>query len=211
MPAAPSAFSPTARKNPDQEVGRDSEYLDGLLRFWQGNYYVSLLCSPETPETRTALLALGRRLAQRLPQAGERPEALALLPEERLDRRQHPLFPPPCLAEHLCFSRGGKYPGHRPGQRSHPGQVRPGRGAAGRAAGAAIGTRRRPGAPSPISAGYSICRPTGERRSSWRTKNILRPALENGAVAAVWHGGGAAPGAGPARRRARPPFRPDKH
>jgi hypothetical protein len=73
-----------SQETPGQEVGRDSEYLDGLLRFWQGNYYVSLLCSPETPESRTALLALGRRMALRLPRPGERPAALRLLPEEGL-------------------------------------------------------------------------------------------------------------------------------
>lgn len=86
MSDAGSAFGIFAHSQeaPGREIGQDSEYLDGLLRFWQGKYYVSLLCSPETPETRTALLALGRRLAQRLPLAGKRPKALALLPENGL-------------------------------------------------------------------------------------------------------------------------------
>jgi hypothetical protein len=69
-----------SQEDPGKEMGQDSEYLDGLLRFWQGRYYVSLLCSPETPESRPALMSLGRQLAQRLPPAADRPQALSLLP-----------------------------------------------------------------------------------------------------------------------------------
>ena len=69
-----------SQEDPAKEIGQDSEYLDGLLRFWQGRYYVSLLCSPETPESRLALMALGRRLAENMPPAAVWPRALALLP-----------------------------------------------------------------------------------------------------------------------------------
>jgi hypothetical protein len=73
-----------SQENPGHDAGQDSEYLDGLLRFWQGRYYVSLLCSLETPESRAALLVLGRLLAERLAPAARRPSALALLPEAGL-------------------------------------------------------------------------------------------------------------------------------
>jgi hypothetical protein len=69
-----------SQENPAGEIGQDSEYLDGLLRFWQGSIYVSLLSIPETPESQTALMALGRQIALRLPPAAERPRALVLLP-----------------------------------------------------------------------------------------------------------------------------------
>lgn len=69
-----------SQEAPAREIGQDSEYLGGLLRFWQGRYYVSLLCSPETPESRAAVMELGRQLARRLPAAGARPEILSLLP-----------------------------------------------------------------------------------------------------------------------------------
>jgi hypothetical protein len=42
-----------------------------MLRFWRGKYYVAILCSPETPEARTAVMALGRRLAKYLSPAGK--------------------------------------------------------------------------------------------------------------------------------------------
>jgi len=73
-----------SQEDPGKEIGQDSEYLDGLLRFWQGRYYVSLLCSPETPESRLALMELGRRLAEKIPSAASRPRALSLLPPTRL-------------------------------------------------------------------------------------------------------------------------------
>jgi hypothetical protein len=69
-----------SQERPDREIGQDSEYLDGLLRFWKGRYYVSLQCSPETPESRAAVLELGRRLAAQIQVAGERPVVLELLP-----------------------------------------------------------------------------------------------------------------------------------
>lgn len=73
-----------SQENPGFEIGQDAEYLDGLLRFWQGRYYVSLLGSPETPESRLMLLELGGKLAARLAPVAGRPSVLALLPESGL-------------------------------------------------------------------------------------------------------------------------------
>jgi len=73
-----------SQENPDNGIGQDSEYVDGLLRFRQGSCYASLLCSPETPEARAALLALGKRLAGRLPAGAARPEVISLLPDSGL-------------------------------------------------------------------------------------------------------------------------------
>jgi hypothetical protein len=69
-----------SQEKPQMEIGQDSEYLDGLLRFWKGRFYVSLLCSPETPESRSAVMELGRRLAEGILAAGTRPVVLDLLP-----------------------------------------------------------------------------------------------------------------------------------
>lgn len=73
-----------SQEKPEKEIGQDSEYLDGLLRFWKGRFYVSLLCSPETPDSRAAVMALGRQIAERLPPAENRPMILSLLPESGL-------------------------------------------------------------------------------------------------------------------------------
>ena len=63
MGDAGSAFGIFAhsQENPGLAIGQDAEYLDGLLRFWQNRYYVSLLCSPETPEAREAIMASAGR------------------------------------------------------------------------------------------------------------------------------------------------------
>jgi hypothetical protein len=73
-----------SQEKPQRDIGQDSEYLDGLLRFWKGRFYVSLQCSPETPASRPAVLELGRCLAERIPETGVRPFVLAMLPDKGL-------------------------------------------------------------------------------------------------------------------------------
>ncbi|MFH2107159.1 MAG: DUF6599 family protein [Chrysiogenia bacterium] len=73
-----------SQENPGIAIGQDAEYLDGLLRFWQNRYYVSLLCSPETPEAREAIMAIGRQIASSLGPPAVRPEVLELLPQKGL-------------------------------------------------------------------------------------------------------------------------------
>lgn len=82
MGTAANAFGIFAhsQEKPDRQVGQDSEYLDGLLRFWKGRFYISLLSFPETPEAKAALLELGRSLAAAIPENDERPPLLAVLP-----------------------------------------------------------------------------------------------------------------------------------
>jgi hypothetical protein len=69
-----------SQERPGREIGQGSEYLDGLLRFWKDRFYVSLLCSPETPGSRAALLELGRSLAAAIPATGQAPIVLDMLP-----------------------------------------------------------------------------------------------------------------------------------
>jgi hypothetical protein len=69
-----------SQERPEKEIGQDSEYLDGLLRFWKGRFYVSLLCDHETPESRAAVMELGRILSGSITAKGERPVILDMLP-----------------------------------------------------------------------------------------------------------------------------------
>jgi hypothetical protein len=194
MNDAGSAFGIFAhsQEEPDQEIGRDSEYLDGLLRFWQGNYYVSLLCSPETPETRTALMALGRRLAQRLPRAGERPAALALLPENGLIGASIRYFRHPAWQNTYVFLAADNILGIGPETqallaRYDQGAERPvvllvlypDRVAAERAFASLRANLRLPA--------------DGEAALKLADGKYLAAGLEGSCIAAVWHGGGAAP------------------
>ncbi len=65
-------------------VGQDSEYAAGFLRFWKGRYFVSILADKETPEVKEAVMALGKAIAERIEEPGERPAMLKLLPEANI-------------------------------------------------------------------------------------------------------------------------------
>jgi hypothetical protein len=65
-------------------IGQDSEYAAGFLRFWKGQYFVSILADKETPSTRKAVMALGKAIASRIKSTGARPKMLAYLPKENL-------------------------------------------------------------------------------------------------------------------------------
>lgn len=193
MSDAGSAFGIFAhsQEDPGHGVGRDFEYLDGLLRFWQGNYYVSLLCSPETPETRTAMMALGRRLAERLPQAGERPQALALLPESGLIGASIRYFRHHAWQNTYVFLSSENILGIGPGSEAVLAKYDQGEGrpvvllvryqdrAAAERAFANLGREFH----LPANGGTAV---------QLADKKHFAAGQENGVVAAVWHGGGAA-------------------
>jgi hypothetical protein len=61
-------------------IGQDSEYGAGILRFWQGSHFVFIQAERETPACKTAILALGRLLADRLGMPGAAPRLPAALP-----------------------------------------------------------------------------------------------------------------------------------
>lgn len=65
-------------------IGNDSEYAAGLLRFWKGKYFVSILADRETPEAKNAVMALGRIVASNIQMAGSRPSIISLLPQTNL-------------------------------------------------------------------------------------------------------------------------------
>lgn len=67
-------------------IGQDSDYAVGMLRFWKGRYFVAVWAEKETPETREAVLALGRKIAEAIPELGQRPELLRYLPQKGLDK-----------------------------------------------------------------------------------------------------------------------------
>ena len=72
------------RESGDVGIGQDSEYAAGLLRFWKGQYFFSILADKETLSTRKAVMALGKAIASRIKSTGSRPKMLAYLPKENL-------------------------------------------------------------------------------------------------------------------------------
>jgi hypothetical protein len=72
------------REREDGLAGQGSEYNAGLLAFWKDRYYVSILAYPETEAKKTLVLGLGRTLAEAIPEEGELPPVIGLLPKPNL-------------------------------------------------------------------------------------------------------------------------------
>lgn len=56
-------FSHDYQKN-DAHIGTDSEYQSGLLVFWKDKYYVSIMSENETPNSKNAVMNIGRNIAR---------------------------------------------------------------------------------------------------------------------------------------------------
>ena len=62
----------------------ESEYASGLLTFWKGRYYISILAYPETDAKRDVLQKLGRFIADLIDEESKKPAILGLLPRQNL-------------------------------------------------------------------------------------------------------------------------------
>jgi hypothetical protein len=71
-------------ETPDSAFGQGSERRGGLLLFWKDRWLVSLLASPETPESRAAVTELANAIDRAIPEKGSLPDLLAYLPEGSL-------------------------------------------------------------------------------------------------------------------------------
>jgi hypothetical protein len=86
MGASKNAFGifSHSRETIDQAFGQGSQYTKGLLLFWKDKYYVSVLASPETEESKAAVFELARQIDDAIPAKGPLPEILELLPTTAL-------------------------------------------------------------------------------------------------------------------------------
>jgi hypothetical protein len=75
-----------SRETIDDFVGSniESEYAGGLLTFWKGRYYVSILAYPETESRKLTVQKLARGIAEQIQEKSVKPPLVALLPEENL-------------------------------------------------------------------------------------------------------------------------------
>ncbi|MBN1348481.1 hypothetical protein JXJ21_03665 [candidate division KSB1 bacterium] len=75
-----------SREVEDTTFGQGSQYTAGLLLFWKDRFYVSILASPETDESKAAVFRLAQYIEQKIPANGALPALLQALPEETLVR-----------------------------------------------------------------------------------------------------------------------------
>ncbi|MEE4310375.1 MAG: DUF6599 family protein [candidate division KSB1 bacterium] len=73
-----------SREEVDDRFGQGSQYTQGLLLFWKGQYYVSILASPETDASREAVFSLADRICASIAREGAVPDVVHLLPREGL-------------------------------------------------------------------------------------------------------------------------------
>ena len=71
----------------DVRVGQGSDYGGGLLRFWQGKFFVNVYAEQEASSTKLDVLALGKGIASSIKHEGQKPKLINYLPGEGLAER----------------------------------------------------------------------------------------------------------------------------
>ena len=75
-----------SRETIDNTFGQGSQYTEGLLLFWKDRFFVSILASPETVESRSAVFDVAGKIETAIKNEGPLPEILDLLPDQSLVR-----------------------------------------------------------------------------------------------------------------------------
>jgi hypothetical protein len=68
----------------EHEFGQQSQRTEGAIIFWKSNYYVSILCHPETPESRKTISKLAGLIDESINETGPLPEVINYIPKENL-------------------------------------------------------------------------------------------------------------------------------
>lgn len=72
------------RQDEDAGIGQGSEFGEGWLRFWKGEYFVSIYADGGGAEAESAVLALGRTTADLIKEMGPEPELVDFIPGKDL-------------------------------------------------------------------------------------------------------------------------------
>lgn len=68
----------------EEDIGQGAQYREGLLCFWQSNFFVCMYSEDETASSKKAVLALGKAIATSIKTIGTKPKLLEYLPKEDL-------------------------------------------------------------------------------------------------------------------------------
>jgi hypothetical protein len=90
MGTAADAFGifTSEREDEDADIGQGSEFGGGLLRFWKGCRFVSILNDGGGENADRAVIELGKAVDQALPDTGPEPDLLKCLPQPNLDKKK---------------------------------------------------------------------------------------------------------------------------
>jgi len=97
MASSEDAYGIFSHDRDGQEIllGQGAIYGAGLLRFWKGRFFVRLQAESESEQVKQALLALGKKIVEAVPQNGKKPPLLAALPREGLIKESIHFFHTP--------------------------------------------------------------------------------------------------------------------
>ena len=86
MGTAEDAFGvfTSEREGSETDIGQGSEYDAGLLRFYKGRFFVSIMTYEETPQSKRAVHSLARAVAGKIEASGKKPKLLSSLPRKGL-------------------------------------------------------------------------------------------------------------------------------
>lgn len=73
-----------SRETSSSVVGQESEYAGGLLIFWKGQYYISILAYPENDIARETVFKIGEKIDQLIVESGKPPAIISSLPSQGL-------------------------------------------------------------------------------------------------------------------------------
>ncbi len=75
-----------SREKVDHTVGNDieSEYAGGLLTFWKGKFYISIMAYPESEIRKKNIVDLSKLIAGYIDEKSEKPDLISSLPSENL-------------------------------------------------------------------------------------------------------------------------------
>ena len=91
------------RTGDDIGIGQGSDDSGGLLRFFKGRFFVSVLPFEQTKESRAAALELARAAAAAIPRAGRMPEILSMMPRDGQVEHSLRYFHTHAILNHLYF------------------------------------------------------------------------------------------------------------
>lgn len=87
------------------DLGQEGLYNAGWLRFWKGVFFVSILDEAQTPASKRIAMRVGEMVAERIREAGEKPDLVRLLPSTGLQKRSiRYLHDPTVLNTHYYLS-----------------------------------------------------------------------------------------------------------
>ncbi len=66
------------------DIGEDSSFSHGLLRFWKGPYFVRILCFPYDSSSEAIIREIGAKIAGSITAESRRPDMLEILPAENI-------------------------------------------------------------------------------------------------------------------------------